>query len=168
MTESYRLVVLGVLSLASMLFILGCATSDDGIEVDLHSTVSFRSQWVHGEGTVVELTGHRTGHLAGEASDFELRLHNPTEQDWRGEYCVALITDNGGVVLVAREAFLVLPDDELQATLHVGFPDGVADSVVGVALIVPGQGTNVVSVEVGNPTPGGGVAWPPNADCPDS
>ncbi len=162
MTSRPRILALALA--AALSFVAAC--EEDEPTAEPPPADPFSLEWRHGEGTSVELAGDRTGHEAGGTSDFQLTLRNPTGEAWTGEYCILLLSEAAGEVVVQHDTFDVESGADLGMTFPVTFPDELQDAVVGFAVIVPERGAAAGRIEVGRPAAGAPAPPTTPPECP--
>ena len=114
----------------------------------------------------VTFSGNGAGHIAGQHSDFELRLYNNSpDERWQDEYCIFLTDDSSIILEIAHAPFDISPSGFFQTTVPVTFPEEL-DGPYGLSVVITGCGAMVNTVWVGEKKDVSAGPWPVIHTCP--
>ena len=144
---------------ALALLIAGCAAPTKKNEQGGNLTDPFTSRIEGENGIVVEWSGDTHGHQSGEESAFELVLRNGSQNVWQGRFCIQLLDCQSVVASLKRGEFSLQPGEYWATQALIHFPDGLAEDAYGLALVIPGRLSNVVTIQVGSGTGAHSGSW---------
>jgi hypothetical protein len=110
------------------------------------------------EGFYYEVRGDADHHQAGQTSQFQLNLTNPTQQDWNLRYCVLIVESNGMRTRIAQGAADASAGDSSRQTFEASIPSGLAEGAYGFAFVIPGSSAVVDTIWLG-PKSGEEPSW---------
>lgn len=127
----------------------------------------FTTTWYLGEGQrTVTFSGDSAGHIAGQHSDFELRLdNNSPDERWQDEYCIFLTDDSSIILEIAHAPFDISPSGSFHTSVPVTFP-GELDGPYGMSVLIPDRVAMVTTIWIGEETPVSAGPWPDIRTCP--
>lgn len=144
---------------------LKLASDDDPGDQASEPHDPFKTRWDMGDGPLLELTGHSRGHAPGEASEFALHLESGPER-WEDTYCAFLVDERGVVLDIARDQINLDPGAGSVRSLRMELPEDFPEGPYGLVLLIPGRGSQVVTIWVGQPQAGSVKPWPEVDSCP--
>ena len=156
---------LSLLAVSALITIFtGCGTQSPG-QVET-SQDPFTVVWGPGREQVVTFSGNSAGHVAGEASEFNLEIDNNSEEPWQGEYLVQLLDTESIVLEIDHGTFDVAPGAESDIDIEADFGSGL-DGSYGLSLYIPGrEAQSVQTIWVGEKSSVSPGPWPSIASHP--
>lgn len=127
----------------------------------------FTATWYLGEGQrTFTFSGDSAGHIAGQHSDFELRLdNNSPDERWQDEYCIFLTDDSSIILEIVHAPFDISPSGSFHTSVPVTFP-GELDGPYGMSVLIPDRVAMVTTIWIGEETPVSAGPWPDICTCP--
>jgi len=160
----FQIVLATLLLIATGVVAYGCqpAPVEKPIPPDPFTTTWYLSE----EQGTVTFSGDSAGHVAGEISEFKLKLDNDSSEPWQGKYVVQLLDRIGIVMEIARETFYVPSSVEQEIVVQVEF-NGELYGPYGLSLYFPTHETqSIETIWIGEETPVSAGPWPSIATRP--
>jgi len=115
---------------------------------------------------VVTFSGDSAGHVAGEVSEFTIRLDNNSQESWQGEYIVQLLDSDGIVMEIDRDTFDVRSGMGSQIDIQARFDAGL-DGPYGLSLYIPSrEAQSIQTIWIGEESTEEVGHWPSIASHP--
>ncbi len=153
-----------VVSSALVLTAVGCQT--EPVSEPETAPDPFTSVWGPGGEYVVTFSGDSAGHLAGEESEFVLKLDNNSSESWQVEYYIHLLDTDKIVMEIDHDTVNVLSGLEPQIDIPVVVDEGL-DGPYGLLLYIPTlEAQSVNTIWIGEKSAVSTGDWPSIASHP--
>jgi len=126
----------------------------------------FAVVWGPGREQVVTFSGNSAGHVAGEASEFNLEIDNNSQETWQGEYLVQLLDTESVVREIDHGTFAVAPGAESEIDIEANFGSEL-EGPYGLSLYIPGrEAQSIQTIWIGEKSTVSPGPWPSIASHP--
>jgi len=160
---SIRLMVL--FSLIALVTVAGSCKSEPSPQPEI-APDPFTVVWGPGREYMITFSGNSAGHVAGEKSEFKLKLDSNSSKPWQGEYIVQLLDRHGIVMEIARDTFEVPAGLETEIVIPAEFSSGL-DGAYGLSLYIPErEAQSIQTIWIGEKRAVDVGHWPSRATHP--
>lgn len=125
----------------------------------------FSARWSMAEDFTVEVEGYGRGIQPGEPYETVVSLLNGSQESWEDRYCLFLVDQKDVVLELARQDFRLEAGGQETRMVWANLPQDLMGPY-GLVLLIPGRGSFVTTIWVGDGEEGPAGPWPAFDSCP--